>query len=484
MTKLDKSIFREYDIRGVVGDNLTDEAALLIGKSFGTSLQLKEPKKLKVSVGRDVRLSSDDMSESLIKGLISVGVDVVDIGVCPTPLLYFSLYHLALDGGIMITGSHNPPEFNGFKMCMGKETIYGESIQALKEIIDRNEFCEGNGDVETCDIITPYREYILNAFSSLESLKQIKVVVDSGNGTNGSIVPKILRELNCEVVELYSEPDGRFPNHHPDPTVLENLNDLVKAVITYKADFGVAYDGDGDRIGVVDESGDVIWGDRLMSLYARDIIENQKLKMKNQKFEKPVFIGDVKCSQIMYDDIDSRGGRSIMWKTGHSLIKAKMKEVNALLAGEMSGHIFFADRYFGFDDAIYATLRLVEIVKESSSGLKELLSDLPESHVTPEIRVDCPDNLKFVAVSKVKEKFEKFVNGYQTIHLPDDMTIKKLITIDGVRVVMAGGWALLRASNTQPVLVLRFEAETEDELNRIRDFFEKELDIVLKELED
>ncbi|MDI6714865.1 MAG: phosphomannomutase/phosphoglucomutase [Thermodesulfovibrio sp.] len=442
---MEDQIFREYDIRGIYGKDLTDETAYLVGKAFISLIKKdtgKEPEKL--SIGMDARLHSERLKRSLIKGITESGVNVIDLGMCPTPLQYFSLFRLPLDGGIMITGSHNPLEYNGFKLSIGKETIFGEKIKLLRKIILDKDFItnEKKGTVETYDIIEDYKNFMINQFPSFEG---IKLVIDSGNGTAGLVAPEIFKKLGAEVIELFSEPDGRFPNHHPDPVVPENIQILRDTVLKEKAQIGIGYDGDADRLGVIDENGNVVWGDQLMVIFARELLsKNPQAKI----------IGEVKCSQIMYEEIKNMGGIPIMWKTGHSLIKKKMKEENALLAGEMSGHIFFNDRYFGYDDAIYASLRLVEIMKKNFKpyGLSKLLEGIKSCHFSPEIRINCPDDKKFIVVEKFKEHFNKY----------------ECVTIDGVRINFPKGWALLRASNTQPVLVLRFEAETEEALEDIK----------------
>jgi phosphomannomutase/phosphoglucomutase len=472
---MEDRIFRKYDIRGIFGKDLNPEIAEHIGRAFALYLMEQRPGEgLKVSIGRDVRMSSGALRDAVIRGIISSGIDVVDIGECPTPLQYFSLYHLNLDGGIMITGSHNPPEYNGFKLSIGKETIYGEEIQELRKIIegDKEQSPQTRGKegrLEHYEIIPAYLNHLIEQFSESERggniSNPIKVVIDAGNGTAGLVVPELLKKLGYEVVELYTTPDGRFPNHHPDPTVVENLKDIIEMVKEEKADFGAAYDGDGDRIGVVDEAGNVIWGDQLMIIYARDILHHRA--------EGAAFIGEVKCSQVMYDEIERLGGRAIMWKTGHSLIKAKMKEVGAILAGEMSGHIFFADRYFGYDDAIYATCRLLEILskaraKSQVARFSELLAGTPKTISTPEIRIDCPDEEKFEVVERLSDVIR---------NENEDLPIKDIIRIDGLRIVFEDGWALIRASNTQPVLVMRFEASTEGTLKRIQAFVKERLEM-------
>ncbi len=455
------SIFREYDIRGVVGQDLTIDLTEQIGKAFGTYLIRHGSSH--ISLGWDVRLSSPSLRETLIKGILSTGVDITDIGVCPTPLLYFSLFRLPVQGGVMITGSHNAAEFNGFKLCVGKSTLYGEEIQKIRQLIDRKDYEKGKGGLKTSEIIPNYIDYLTDQFSkSLSSRKRsIKVVVDAGNGTAGAVAPRLLKNLGCEVIELYCEGDGHFPHHHPDPTVTENLKDLVSMIKETQADLGIGYDGDADRIGVVDEKGQILWGDRLMLVFARDILANHKADLP-----PPVFISEVKGSHLLYEDIQKRGGRAIMWKTGHSLIKAKMKEEGAVLAGEMSGHMFFSDRYFGYDDAIYASCRLVEILAHSQRSLSALLSDLPKTYSTPEIRVDCPDAVKFKVVESLKTRFQDSTSSRSPF------PIQEVNTVDGIRITFSNGWGLVRASNTQPALVLRYEADSQDGLSKIKDFIE------------
>jgi len=443
-------IFRQYDIRGVWGDDLTLEAVEAIGRAFACYLGEKLRKEnITVSVGRDARKSSPAIAEALARVLTGSGVSVVDIGMCPTPLQYFSLHALEVDGGIMITGSHNPPEFNGMKLSLGKETLFGEKIQDIRRLIEKGASVRGAGTVRKEEIIPRYLDYLMPRFGRLDGLK---VVADAGNGTGGLVGPALMRGLGAEVTELYCEPDGDFPNHHPDPVVLANLGDLIKTVKETGAHAGIGYDGDADRIGVVDHEGGVVWGDRLMIIFARDVLRDHP---------GASIIGEVKCSQTLYDDIAARGGNPIMWKTGHSLIKSKMKETKALLAGEMSGHIFFADRYFGYDDAIYAGARLLEIMRREGEpySLKRLLAGVPETVSTPEIRMDFPDDKKFAVPEKLKKAFADH----------------PVIDIDGVRVKFPEGWGLVRASNTQPALVLRFEAKDEASLGKIRAAVEGEL---------
>jgi len=445
---MNSSVFREYDIRGLAEKDFDKEFALLLGKVHGTIIGEKGGKR--VTVGRDCRATSDAYAEAVIAGLASTGLQVYDIGVCPTPLLYFSLFHLDVDGGIQVTASHNPSEYNGFKLCVGKETLYGQQIQDVRGKMERNEFKQkAGGKVERYEIVPPYHKYLLQDVPRLA--RPLKVVVDAGSGVGGPVAPPIFRELGCTVWEIACTPDGRFPIHHPDPTVPENLAMLIEKVRHEKADLGIAYDGDADRIGAVDEQGNILWGDELLVLFARDVL---------QRNPHAVIISEVKCSQRLYDDIAKNGGKAIMWKAGHSLLKAKMKETHALLAGEMSGHMFFKERYFGYDDAIYASLRLLEILAKSSQPLSGLLADLPKSVSTPEIRVDCPDEKKFAIAEKAKEYFRKHYD---------------IIDVDGVRVQFPEGWGLIRASNTQPALVLRFEAKSDEKLKEYRAIIEGKL---------
>src|SRR5580658_2026867 len=413
---LKPTIFREYDIRGVAETELTSPDIVQLGRGLGTLLQRMSGRR--INLGRDCRLSSPRLHGALLEGLLASGCDVTDVGVVPTPLLYFSAVHLKADGAIMITGSHNPAEFNGFKTVCGSGTLHGETIQEVRRLIEAGDFASGAGTHRTIDVSDEY----------------LDVVAHAGNGTAGPLLHRLLERLNCDVTELFFEMDGRFPNHHPDPTVPANLKCLQDAVQAQHADLGIAFDGDADRIGAVDENGEVIYGDMLLLIYGREILTR-----------KPgaTFIGEVKCSQLLYDELARLGGNPIMYKTGHSLIKAKMKELHAELAGEMSGHMFFADRYFGYDDALYAACRLMEIVAKSGKPLSAQLSEFPKLVSTPEIRVDCPDETKFQVVAQVAAQFKK---------------THKIIDVDGVRVLFEQGWGLLRASNTQPVLVMRFEA--------------------------
>ncbi len=396
-----------------------------------------------MSVGRDCRLTSDAYATALMDGIRATGLAVVEIGVVTTPLLYFSIFHWELDGGIQITGSHNPSDYNGFKVCLGREALHGEQIQELRRRIESRAFRSGAGAHETRAVVPEYEDYVVANVGRLG--RPIRLVVDAGNGTAGPVAPPIYRRLGAEVTELFTDMDGRFPNHHPDPTVEENMAALIDAVRAGGAELGVAFDGDADRIGVVDATGRIVWGDELLVLYARDVLKRNP---------GATIVSEVKCSQRLYDDVAAHGGHAIMWKAGHSLLKAKMKETGALLGGEMSGHIFFKERYFGFDDAIYAGARLLEICARTGRTVADLLADLPPSVTTPEIRVDCPDEVKFAVAGRVRDHFR--ADG------------RSIVDVDGVRVRFDRGWGLLRASNTQPVLVMRFEAETPAELAEYR----------------
>ncbi len=440
---INPQMFREYDIRGIAGKDMNADDVVLIGKAIGTYLLRQGNSNL--TVGQDCRTTSPRYAQKLIRGLTETGCDVVDIGVCPTPVAYFSIRHLRKQGNVMVTASHNPPEYNGFKICSGFDSVYGEQIQQILKYIQKNDFESGNGNVETYDVVPYYKAHLLE---NITVRKNLRVGIDAGNGTAGMTAVPITKNLGCDVFDIYCDMDGTFPNHEADPTVLENMTDLIALVHEKKLDVGFGYDGDGDRIGVVDEEGNLVFGDKLMILFAREILTR-----------KPgaTFISEVKCSQTMYDDIEKHGGRAIMWKTGHSLIKQKMKEENAVLAGEMSGHIFFSDRYLGYDDAVYASCRLLEILSTTGKKLTELLADIPETFSTPEIRVECPDHIKFDVVRQVTEYFRERYD---------------VIDIDGVRVLFSDGWGLVRASNTQPALVLRFEAMSEDRLTEIRELVE------------
>ncbi len=436
---LKSTIFREYDIRGIADQELLSPDIEVLGRAIGTYLRRRGVDRL--NLGRDCRLSGDRLHEALLKGLLATGCTVIDVGRVPTPLLYYSVFHLHVGAGVMITGSHNPAEYNGFKVMVGKSTIFGDEIQQMYRLIAAGDFDSGQGSVSEFDIVTPYVNEIAGQF---RLRRKVKVVLDAGNGTAGPAMHRVLEKLNVDATEIFFDMDGRFPNHHPDPTVEKNLAHLQEAVAAHKAELGIAFDGDADRIGAVDENGTVVWGDQLLLIYAREILER-----------KPgaTFIGEVKCSQVLYDELKRLGANGIMYKTGHSLIKAKMKEEHAELAGEMSGHMFFADSYYGFDDALYAACRLIEIVAASGKPLSHQLAGLPKMVSTPELRFDTTEEAKFAVVAKVAAHFSK---------------IRPVLTVDGVRVLFDKGWGLVRASNTQPVLVMRFEAETQALLEQYR----------------
>jgi phosphomannomutase/phosphoglucomutase len=437
---LKPTIFREYDIRGIADTELSSLGVEQLGRGLGSYIRRHSGGNF-ISVGRDCRLSSTRLRDALVAGLLAAGCDVADIGVVPTPVLYYSRQHLKTNGAIMITGSHNPPEYNGFKSMSGDDTLHGETIQDVRKLIERGDFETGAGKLRTVDVVTPYVDEIASQF---KFSRRVKVIADAGNGTAGPVMHRIFAKLNVDAKELFFDMDGHFPNHHPDPTVPANLKHLIDTVKQTHAELGIAFDGDSDRIGAVDEQGDVVYGDMLMLIYGREILTR-----------KPgaTFIGEVKSSQVMYDELRKAGGNAIMYKTGHSLIKAKMKEEHAELAGEMSGHMFFGDRYHGYDDALYSACRLIEIVANSGEPLSAQLTGIPKMVSTPEIRVDTPDELKFDIVAQV------------AAHLKSRYTT---VDIDGVRVIFPHGWGLVRASNTQPVLVMRFEAGNEELLKQYR----------------
>ncbi|GAB4294151.1 MAG: phosphomannomutase/phosphoglucomutase [Myxococcota bacterium] len=445
--KINPDVFRMYDIRGIAEKDFPKEFVYTLGRAYATMAGAKGVKA--IALGRDCRKSSDSIFKNLVEGLTEGGVSIYDIGVVHTPAMYWSLFNLPVQGGIMITASHNPPEYNGFKVAIGRATIYGDEIQELRKVMEKGEFVKGNGRIEKREIIEDYISYIVGNIRIPEDSKPLKVVVDGGNGTAGGTGAEVLKRLGQEVIELYCDMDGSFPNHEADPTVVDNLKDLIAEMKRSGADIGIAYDGDGDRIGVIAKGGKIIWGDTLLLVFARSILK-----------EKPgaTFVSEVKCSQVIYDEIERAGGKAIMWKTGHSLIKSKMKESGAELAGEMSGHIFFANRYFGFDDAVYASARLVELLLKDGKSITRLIADIPQVYNTPEIRMDCPEEKKFAISEKARVYFAD--------------KAKEIITVDGVRVIFEdGAWGLIRASNTQPVLVLRFEAKSEKRRDQIKEEF-------------
>ncbi|MFH1680942.1 MAG: phosphomannomutase/phosphoglucomutase [Candidatus Eisenbacteria bacterium] len=439
---MNPEIFREYDIRGVVEKDLTPENVGRIARGIGS--YVKRRYEGEVAVGRDVRLSSDSLSEAMIEGLASCGLGCVDIGMVPTPLLYYAVTRGGEDSfaaGIMITGSHNPPEFNGFKICHGTTPIFGPDIQEIRAIVEKGEFESGRGAVRRMDVGGDYIDEIVGG---IRIPRKVRLVVDSGNGTGGPFAVPIFQRLGCEVISLFEEPDGRFPNHHPDPTVPKYIETLVRTVRESGSELGVGYDGDSDRIGAVDEKGNILFGDTLTGIFARSVLA---------RIPGATIVFDVKCSKGLVEAIEAAGGKPLMWKTGHSHLKRKMKEERSPFAGEMSGHVFFADRYYGYDDAIYASCRLVEIVADEGRPLSAIAADIPRYSSTPEIRIDCPDAKKFTVVVRMKERFG---------------ATNDVIDIDGARIDFGDGWGLIRASNTQPVLVLRFEAEDDAALSRIR----------------
>jgi phosphomannomutase/phosphoglucomutase len=451
---INKQIFRQYDVRGIVNRDLTEETVYLLGRGFGSFLRKRNLKS--VVIGGDARLSTPLFKKVFSNGLLDCGCEVTDVAILATPTLYFSIEHLKADAGVMITGSHNPPEYNGFKMNIGLASIFGDDIMEIYDIIRKEEFAEGPGVNQVVSgMIKEYQNYLVE---NIKIDRPVKIVVDAGNGAGGPILPDILRRIGCDVIELYCDLDGTFPNHHPDPTVKEYMEDLIRLVGESQADFGVGLDGDADRIGVIDEKGQMLYGDQLLNIFARDFL-------KHYPGEKVV--ADVKCSKVFYDDIAKQGGIPVMYKTGHSLLKKKMKDDNIKLGGEMSGHICFKDRYFGFDDAIYAACRFAEIVAASDKKVSEFLADQPKVFNTPEIWIKCSEEKKFQIVEKVKNHFKD--KGHD------------VNDIDGMRVTFTDGWGLVRASNTQPVLTLRFEAETEARLNEIRDMVESEIERIKQE---
>ncbi|NDC37718.1 MAG: phosphomannomutase/phosphoglucomutase [Proteobacteria bacterium] len=457
--QINPEVFREYDIRGTVDKDLSPQFAYLLGRSYATLA--KEHGKTCISIGHDCRLSSPAYAKALGQGLSDEGIDVVHVGEGPTPQLYYSVFSKKLGGGIQVTGSHNPPEMNGFKILLGEKTLSGAAIQDLKAralvLVGKPPSSPGKGTIRTEAIRERYIDELIANSRPFMGPRKLKVVVDAGNGVGGLVGPAVLRGLGCEVIELYCEPDGRFPNHHPDPTVMKNIETLIAKVKETKADFGIGWDGDADRIGAVNERGEVIFGDMLLLLYGRELLKHKK---------NPVVIGDVKCSSLLFDDLSKRGANAIMWKTGHSLIKAKLAETHGDLAGEMSGHMFFKHRFYGFDDALYASARLCEIVSNAQGPVSALLADLPKRVSTPEIRFNCPESIKFKVPELAKEQFK----GFKT-----DLT-------DGIRIQFDAGWGLVRASNTQPVLVMRFEADTVAQLEEYQQLVTSKIEGIIRGL--
>lgn len=449
--KMNSVIFREYDIRGVVDQDFDSEFARALGRAFVSYLHKEQGVvNPKISIGYDARLSSPEMAKSLSKGMMESGAQVFLLGLVTTPMTYFSTFFMKdLNGAIMVTGSHNPPEYNGFKISSGKSTIFGKEIKKLETIIRQKDFINGEGSERDYDIVPAYVERYREEF---KDLKPIPLVIDCGNGAAGSVVRQLFEGVGLKPKILFEEPDGSFPNHHPDPTVEENLVELVKSVKKEKAALGIGFDGDADRIGVVGHDGRMFFGDELMVLISRAILADHP---------GAKIIGDVKCSDRLYSDISNHGGTPIMWKTGHSLIKEKIKTEKAPFGGELSGHIFFSDRNYGYDDALYAGLRIVEILSRSGKNIEQLLSDFPPAYNTPEIRIDTTEEKKHSIVERLKERFTLPREGISTN------------LVDGIRVSFPSGWGLARASNTQPVLVLRFEADSPRNLEQIREEFEE-----------
>ena len=452
-------IFREYDIRGIVGSELTAEMARHLGCAIGTVVRRGGGKK--VVVGADCRESGAWLSQAMEAGLVEVGCESVRIGVVPTPVGYWAIHHLRADGGVQITGSHNPPEYNGFKITLLGRSLHGKDIQQLRQLIETEDYETGHGQADERLILNSYIEELCGNLKPAK--RKLKVVVDAGNGCGGITAVPIYRRLGYDVIPLFCEMDGNFPNHHPDPSEEKNLVDMRAAIKEHKADLGLAFDGDADRVGVLDAQGKVIWGDKVLILLARAVLA-----------EEPgaCIIGEVKCSKTLYDDIAKHGGRPIMWRTGHSLIKSKIIEEKAALAGEMSGHIFYQHRYYGFDDGVYAGGRLLELLSDGPQTIGERLADVPTTFSTPEIKVECPEHIKFKLVRKAVEYFKEGAHkgGW------------KVIDIDGARVEWPDGWGLVRPSNTTPILVTRFEALSEARLQQIKSLFDKELQRLKNEL--
>jgi phosphomannomutase/phosphoglucomutase len=437
-----RAIFREYDIRGVAGKDLTEEVATALGGAYAVFLAEKGVKGA-VAVGRDNRPSGVGLHRALVAGLLESGVEVVDIGVVPTPLAYWSQHNLDVVGGIQITGSHNPPEYNGFKLGLNTSSIYGEDIQHIYDLAVAGKFPRGKGSLRKEQVVDRYIDDISERIGKLS--RDLKVIIDCGNGAGSLVAPKLFPRLGIKPRCLFCESDGTFPNHHPDPTVPANLEAIIAAVRKDRADIGIAFDGDADRIGVIDNLGEIIWGDYLLIIYARDALA------RTGKGQAIVF--DVKASQALSEAIERAGGIPMMWKTGHSLIEQKMHETRAPVGGEMSGHMFFSEGFYGFDDALYGAARLLRIVADSGKTVHDILADVPRFVSTPEIRIDCPDDKKFGIVEEAQKYFS---SRYE------------VITVDGARVLFGDGWGLIRASNTQPVLVMRFEARTKEQLEKIQ----------------
>jgi len=441
VTTLSRAIFREYDIRGVTGKDLTPDVARLVGRAFAALLAERDVKG-SVAVGRDNRPSGNDLHRELVAGLTESGVDVVDLGVVPTPLAYWAQHNLDVVAGVQITGSHNPPEYNGFKLGIARESIWGDSIQRVYQLALAGQFPSGKGSVRSEPVIDRYVDDVASRIGVLT--RKLRVAVDAGNGAGALVAPQLMARLGVDATCMFCESDGTFPNHHADPTVPANLLDLQNEIRKGGYDFGIAFDGDADRIGIVQHDAEIIWGDYLLILYARDVLT---------RVAGAPIIFDVKCSQALPDAIEEAGGVPVMWKTGHSLIEEKMHELHSPLAGEMSGHMYFGEGWYGFDDALYGAARLLRIVADAERSPAELLADVPRFYSTPEIRVDCADDRKFgIVADAVKHFSEKY----------------RTVDVDGVRIIYPDGWGLIRASNTQPVIVMRFEARTRERLDEIR----------------
>lgn len=445
---LNTYVFRKYDIRGVVEEDFTDEFVVGLGRGFGTWVKRQGARTIAIS--GDVRDTSPHLKEKFASGVLRTGVNVIDIGSVPTPVNYFSLYNLDVDGAVQVTGSHNPPEYNGFKMSLKNKAVYGDQIQEIRELMEQDDFEEGEGTGTEEGILPAYNEMVLN---KIRLEKPLKVAMDCGNASAALAAPDIFRQLDIELTELYTDVDPTFPNHHPDPTVEENLEDLINLVRDGDYDVGIAYDGDGDRVGIVDDQGEIVWADYLMTIFLDEAIQNPG--------DQIVF--DVKCSQALEQAIRDRGGTPVMWKTGHSLIKEKMRETQARFGGEMSGHLFFADEYYGYDDAIYVSARVLQTLSRTDRSLSGLIGDLPHFESTPEIRLECADDEEKFTIAKKAEEY--FASKYEHID------------VDGIRIKFGDGWGLVRSSNTQPVIVCRFEAKSRERLEEIRD-------LVLGKLQD
>jgi len=457
--QVNRTIFRQYDVRGIVGQDLTDEFAHTLARGAASYFKKKNPSLTTVSIGHDARLSSPGFAKALIRGFNDSGIDTIFMGMVPTGLSYFSLFTLPVQGGVMITGSHNPPRYNGFKINLGDLPVYGDGIQEIADIIEKEDFLAPakKGGNREHNIIPDFEAYILKNIR-IKNPERLKVVVDAGNGVGGFVAVPILRKMGVQVISLYEEPDGNFPNHHPDPTVIEYIQELIKTTKKEKAHVGIGFDGDADRLGIVDKNGEIIWGDQILTIFARAVLKD---------VPGATIVGEVKCSKTLYDDIKAHGGRCIMWKAGHSLIKAKMKEVGAALGGEMSGHIFFKHRFFGYDCAIYSMFRLLEILSARDDlDVRRLLDGIPRMVSTPELRFEVEEEKKFPSVAKTVAYFKK--QGYD------------VNDIDGARITFSDGWGLLRPSNTQNVIVMRFEAESEKRLGEIRALIEEKVREYLK----